>query len=497
MEFVLNQNADGLVDPAVSLWTSWEVAPDHSKVSWTLREGVQFHNGWGEMTAEDVVFSFNNAMQEGTRFYGVQEMPWMGESKVTGKYTGEMAFKSVNPRWLIRLSDIQTHQPWIISKRLYDEKGEDAAVTEMVGSGPYRVLSYSSRDRVQLEAVEHWRVVPKSKSFDVVEILEPLAFQAAFLTGEVDIAPIPNSLIKDTLARTPGATFRPIGRPTTQTMHFTGNFWLKGELKNREGTSQFPRPAYAEALANPDKFPWIGDIDDPASMERALKVRTAMIMATDQEKIVRNIFDGFGTTVAAQLGFQPTDQYWKEEWNLPAYDPEGAKALLAKAGFPNGFSFPMFIPADVAPDIVPEAGFAVAQMWREIGLNPVIDNGTYSGGRDRRFDGADNIPRLHLIATGDLDGERGEGMGRTNTWYSTELPREILDILERNVLEPDQQKRIENNVLGQDFISKWRLFLPLAVKSNHYVFRPGIIDYQPVFTMAGRLGSVWTVEVRR
>jgi ABC-type transport system substrate-binding protein len=497
MEFVLYQNEEGLIDPAVSLWTAWDVAPDNSKVSWTLREGVQFHNNWGEMTAEDVVFSFNNAIEEGTRFYGVQEIPWMGESKTTGKYTGEMSFAEVNPRWVIRLSDAQTHQPWIISKKLYDEKGEDEALTHMVGSGPYTVTSYASRDRVELEAVDHWRVVPKTKFFEVVEIAEPLVFQAAFLTGEVDIAPIPSNLIKDTLARTPGATFRPIGRPTTQTIHYTGNFWLKGELLNREGTSQFPRPAYAEALAAPEKFPWIGNIDDPESMERARKVRVAMTMATDQESIVRNVFDGFGTAHSAQLGFLPGDPYWKDEWDVPAYDPEGAKALLAEAGYPDGFSFPMFIPVDVAPDIIPEAGYAVAQMWRDIGLDPVIDASAYGAARDRRFDGQDNIIRLHLIATGDLDGERGEGMGRVNTWYSTELPREILDTLGDNVLEPDQLKRIQNNMAGQDFISKWRLFNPLAVISYNYMFRPEILDHQQQISMSSRLNSMWTVEVKR
>lgn len=497
MEPVLGQNAEGLIDPAVSLWNEWEVAPDNSKVSWTLREGVEFHNGWGEMTAEDVVFSFTNAMQEGTLFYGVQEFPWMGESKTTGTYTGEMSFKEVNPRWVIRLSDAQTHQPWVISKKLYDEKGEEAALTEMVGSGPYKVTSYASRDRVELEAVEHWRVVPKTKNFGIVEIAEPLVFQAAFLTGEVDIAPIPNNLIKDTVARTPGATFRPIGRPTTQVMHYTGNFWLKGELLNREGTTQFPRPAYAEALAAPESFPWIGDIDDPESMERARKVRVAMTMATDQESIVRNVFDGFGTAHSAQIGFQPGDGYWKDEWDVPGFDPEGAKALLAEAGYPNGFSFPMFIPVDVAPNIIPEAGYAVAQMWRDIGLDPVIDASAYGAARDRRFDGQDNIIRLHLIATGDLDGEKGEGMGRVNTWYSTELPREILDILAENVLEADQLKRIENNMIAQDFISKWRLFNPLAVVSNHYMFRPEILDYHRVPSMGSRINTLWSVEVRR
>ena len=100
---------------------------------------------------------------------------------------------------------------------MVDELGEDKAIDHMIGTGPYEATKWTAHDRVDLEAVpNHWRVVPKNERFSVVEIGEPLAMQAAFLTGEVDIVGLPNSLSKDTLARTPGATFKPIGRPDTQ-----------------------------------------------------------------------------------------------------------------------------------------------------------------------------------------------------------------------------------------------------------------------------------------
>jgi len=499
MEMPLFQNADGIVDANVSLWTSWTIAPDQSKVSWTLREGVQFHGGWGEMTAEDVVFSHNNANHsEDTRFYGYGDNAWMGEMRVTGKYSGEMDFKEFNPRWAIRLSNVQDHQPWIIPKRMVDELGEDKAIDHMIGTGPYEVKKWVAHDRVDLEAMSsHWRVVPKNERFSVIEIGEPLAMQAAFLTGEVDIVGLPNSLIKNTLARTPGATFKPIGRPDTQMIHYTGNFWLKGTLHDRtEGTVEFPRPAYKEALDNPGKFPHVGNIDDPEDMQRALKVRIAMTKAIDRESIVRNVFDGFGTTTGTQFGFRPIDASWKAEWDPPAYDPVAAAAELRAAGIPEGFEFPVFFPS-TARTISDEAAFAAAAMWREVGLNPVIDNGTYASGRDRRFDGRDNIIRMHHIYTGDLDGQRGEGMGLVQTWYSTELPRSLLDILNKNNTEPDQAKRINNNQIGQDYLSKWRLFLPLAVISQHYMYRPEIVRHSQHFTMSSQFMAPWTVEVSR
>ena len=64
-DYPLSMNAADEVDPTVSIWDSWTVSQDGLKVSWTVRPGVQFHQGWGEVTAEDIAFSFNNANREG------------------------------------------------------------------------------------------------------------------------------------------------------------------------------------------------------------------------------------------------------------------------------------------------------------------------------------------------------------------------------------------------------------------------------------------------
>ena len=73
-DYPLSINAADEVDPTVSIWDSWTVSQDGLKVSWTVRPGVQFHQGWGEVTAEDIAFSFNNANREGSRFYGLTSL---------------------------------------------------------------------------------------------------------------------------------------------------------------------------------------------------------------------------------------------------------------------------------------------------------------------------------------------------------------------------------------------------------------------------------------
>jgi len=493
VDYPLFIDKDNLSDPDISLWTSWEVASDLSKLSFTVREGVQFHNGWGEMTADDVAFSYNAAIREGSRFYGLTSLDWLDRIEATGKFTGEMIFKEFNPLWVQIVSNASTHQPWIASKRVFDEKGEIGGLDTAIGTGPYKAISWAANERIVLQATgDHWRVVPKIETFEVVEIPEPLAMQAAFLTGEVDIAPIPNSMIKDTFASLPGSTIERIGKLDNQTIHFTGNYWLKGPLTHRSDSSaQFPREGYT-----PDAdHPWIGDIDDPESMERALKVRTAMIMAVDRDSILRNIFDGFGVPEATWTGFMPDDPQWKPEWAMPAYDPDGAKVLLAEAGYADGFSFEFFAPSGVKT-INDEAAFAAAQFWREIGLDPQIDNGTYASGRDRRFDGVDNIVRMHHIFTGDLDREKAQGLGNVQAYHGHELPRDILEIALSNRTEKDYSTRIQNNVALTDYITSWRLFLPLSATSTNYMVGPKVIDWVPHLNTQPFFLAPWTVEIK-
>lgn len=259
--------------------------------------------------------------------------------------------------------------------------------------------------------------------------------------------------------------------------------------------AQFPRPAYAEALANPDKYPWIGNIDDPTSMERAKNVRIALSMAVDEDAILANIFDGFGIPISTQKGFKPSHAVWKDAWAKPSFDPEGAKALLAANGFPNGFEFEFFAPTGVGT-ISHEAGQAVAQYWQDIGLSVTVDAGTYASRRDDRFDGVDNIIRMHHVFTGKIDMLRCDGLGINNVYEGHELHQDILDICLRNGPEPDKAKRIANNALVQDYISEWRLYLPISAKANNYMIGPNIADWRPHTNTQPFFIAPWTVVVK-
>ena len=186
VDYPLSINAADEPDPAVSIWDSWTVSQDGLKVSWTVRPGVQFHQGWGEVTAEDIAFSFNNANREGSRFYGLTSLDWFDRMEALDDRSGVMYLLKDNPLWILQISNASTHNVWIVSKKLFDERGEEGGADTAIGTGPYQVRAWATNDRVLLEATEeHYRVVPLSKTFEVIEISEPLAKQAAFLTAKL------------------------------------------------------------------------------------------------------------------------------------------------------------------------------------------------------------------------------------------------------------------------------------------------------------------------
>ncbi|MDP2948913.1 MAG: ABC transporter substrate-binding protein, partial [Chloroflexota bacterium] len=129
-----------------SLAVAWKLAPDLSKVTLTLRQGVQFHKGWGEMTAEDAVWSINDAngavTKESIHGQAGDFAPIFGAAKVVSKYEMELSITNFDPRWDSNFLNHAGQALSILSKRLYDEKGADYARENIVATGPFQVREW-------------------------------------------------------------------------------------------------------------------------------------------------------------------------------------------------------------------------------------------------------------------------------------------------------------------------------------------------------------------
>ena len=167
----LDRNVNGL------LAESWEISEDF--LTWTIKinQGVQFHKGYGEMTAEDVVWS----MQQ----WGLSKHPRAGQlttfwedregSEIVDDYTikvntGEPVVGVIAERWHSIPGGAST---FIASKKQTEELGVDEASTQMAATGPWEIVDHKTGEFWKMEAVEdHWRHTPAFAEFIMWEIPE-------------------------------------------------------------------------------------------------------------------------------------------------------------------------------------------------------------------------------------------------------------------------------------------------------------------------------------
>ena len=509
-ENLLRVDANGNYDPDNSIARSFEVAPDNTSITFQLRDDVMFHQTpggteVGGMTAHDVAWSFNNSGRADSIFYRAGSVrDWMGDFDEDGNrttepfdviddYTVRLNWRTGKflPWWVTNLSQTSSADPWITSKTLVDQLGEAKASQVPVATGPYRAANWSVGERMDLVAVEgHWRQTPAVKNFVVLELREPQTVLAAFKIGQIDFAPIPNSLLGEALDATPGSRRQAVGQSQMGCINFTGNYW---QMKNNNpdssgfGETIFPREGF-----NPENA-WVGDPRDADSMEQARKVRRALILAIDREAIRDELFGGFGGIQGSAVnGWGPDSPGWKTDWERN-FDPDEARALIAEAGYGDGFDIPLFVPSD-HPRVNPEAGRAIAQMWNDVGANVDLDVSAYAAARPRRFNGVDDIPWYHCgtIRPGLEDRPFDGGMGPTSTFRGFEVEDHMVPLYFANFTEPDRQKRIENNIMINDYVlGQWELQTAFVADIPHYAVGPRIGEWvthsidAPIFTGAG------------
>ena len=339
---------------------SWSV--DDDQVTWTfkLEEGVEFHDGWGEMKAEDVIWSIQEFAAEGSFSGGVAQIRrlWLnpeGFVEALDDYTIEV--NTGVPGWdmLTWINSPAASGTWVISKAQVDELGGDEANSQAAGTGPWRMADNVTDDYWHFEGLaDHWRKPPEFAELYFRVIPEEATRIANFQTGQIDIfAASPDSI--PTLAEIPDTKFMSQAGSSESHLGIYG-MWHEyvGTDKEREGWD--PDAPYISPTADPTTEEW----------ERARKVRQAMGMAIDREKLVSELLRGEGAPLS-MWGWASFAHRADPSW-VWEYNPEKAKELLAEAGYPDGFEVELTPSIRGAPAEV-EACEAVADMWQDVGIN--------------------------------------------------------------------------------------------------------------------------------
>ncbi len=417
---------------------SWDISSDSQTWTFHIRKGVQFHKGFGEMTVEDVVFSHRQIAdsEKHARSANAKEMFFAenGSQTTSDDYT-----------WVVDMGQPFSEVPiyeligtpravgaWIVSKKQWDEDGEEEANFNTAATGPWEIDEAKTGEFWRMKAVEdHWRVTPAFAELIFMEIPEESARVAGFKTGNLDTFVMALDSIPE-VESVKGATLMQVPNAVQAGINFYGQLYMPA--RDGDGESW---PAY-----NPDN-PWVSPNSDITSPEwaTARTVRLAMAIAIDRKAIVRNLLQGFGRPITLKdwMGFEDRLPSPEETW---PYDPARAKSLLADAGYPDGFKATLTTAIRGAPSEV-EACEAVAQYWDAIGIDVDFQNVPYGTYRPtavaRTYEGMSchNVgPRLSPIQG------MASFLNSGNFSWGSEHPitEELIPMAQKSVLPADRIK---------------------------------------------------------
>jgi peptide/nickel transport system substrate-binding protein len=347
---LVQMDADSRMIPGIA--TSWTPLDDKTW-EFKLRRGAKFHDG-SELTAEDVAFSINRVPTVPN-----SPGPFSAYTKaITGiqivdPYT--IRFKTAAPHPLMP-NDMSTI--YIVSKKVATGASTEDfnAGKAAIGSGRYKLVKYANGERVDLERNDaYWGEKPAYEKVTFKIIKNEPARMAALLSGDVDAIEQP-----------PTADIARLKNDT--------KFTLTSKISHRIIYFNFDHLSRVS--------PFITAKDGKPLEKNPLldtRVRRAISKAINRPAIAERVMEGqaipSGQLVSEKLfGHNPA-------LKAEVYDPEGAKKLLAEAGYPNGFNLTIHGPSGryVNDEKIVQA---VAQMLSRVGIAAKVETapmGPYSG----------------------------------------------------------------------------------------------------------------------
>jgi peptide/nickel transport system substrate-binding protein len=323
---LLEWDKDLQIQPALA--ESFEVNDDATSYTFTLRQGVQFHNGQ-EMTAKDVKYSLDMAPKPPPPGVEVAFLANIASVEAVDDYTVTITMSKPDPT-LPGVIAWARYTP-IVPDGVFDQIN---VLSEGIGTGPYRLVEYVSNDRVVYTANEnYWKAgVPCIKDLTLKILTDEQSRVAALRSGEID-----------------GATLSADVASTLENDE---------SLQILEGLFAAPRVIQFNTK---EDVPW-----------RDARVRQAINLVVDRQEIIDNVYGGKAElTGAIPPGYG--------DWPLPAEklqaayanDLERAQALMQEAGFEGGFD--VTLQAIAAPRDYTQIAEIVRERLKPLNINVTVE----------------------------------------------------------------------------------------------------------------------------
>ena len=451
----------------------WEASTDAKTWKVWLREGVQFHHDYGEFTARDVVHSWQRTTEEG---FSSDAGSWIRlvdtaeDFEVIDNHT--IVFNLLRPELdFVFYGSTRNGTMFMISKEQWDRVGIEGIRIKPAGTGPWVLREWNKGVSMVYDRVEnHWRKTPDFREAEIRWVREEATRLASLLVGEITMTDLSRDIQKRAIS---AGMQRSIGsEPQSALQGYWMGLWGEGK--------------YADAAQRPDT---------PFADKN---VRAAMLMAVNRDELNEELFDGRGEISSVSYSYRSFPSYdtgWDERAEeLYRYDPVAAKALLADAGYPDGFDVTLLdIPWTGWPEYVPMVE-ATALYWEAVGLNVKIEEIEYNRVREKMRNedkdwAEDNVffffppwfmsPRPFQISYSYYSGDSGVLKLFTDTRID-EAYEELLtttDLDRRYELE-----RLVDEVVFADFGDLTLFYIPFEIVFDSDVI--AVYDFPGVYTDA-------------
>lgn len=330
-EGLVKPNSDGEMIPAVA--EKYTLSEDGTTYTFTLREGVKFHNGQ-TVTAEDVVYSINRcaAVPEG------QEKPLVAAFSAV-KSVEALDEKTVAVTIAQRDLEFISYMTAAIIPADYENQD-----TAPVGTGPFKFVSRTPQQDFVMERFEDYWGAPAwldKVTYKICENADALVMNLN--GGSIDLC-----------------------------AHLTSAqaSQLNQSFQVLEGTMNLVQAIYLNNQAKP--------FDNQM-------VRQALCYAIDRQGIMDMVADGHGTAVGSSIYPAFAKYFLPELVDKYPHDVAKAKELLAQAGYPDGFDMTISVPNNYQPHM--DTAEVVAEQLREAGINVTIQPVEWSTWLDTIYNG--------------------------------------------------------------------------------------------------------------
>jgi peptide/nickel transport system substrate-binding protein len=400
-------------------------------VEFKLKPGQMFTDGYGEMTTEDVKFSFERfavAPVDGKESPYKADWVELKAVEIVDKYAGRIVLN--RPRASLFAVALADGSGCIVSKKAVLERGI-AYNLKPVGSGPMMLVSLERQRQAVLKRNPAY-LGPRSGFEEVVVrfVQDPKTTELALRAGEIDFASLPPSQ-SETLAKVSG---------------------LKVE--------------HQPGIANV----WMGiNIEKPPFTD--IRVRRAVRMALDVDQMLLAGYDGKAAR-ANCLVMPEVVGYWKDA-PAPKRDVAGAKKLLAEAGMPNGFKTRITV---LNQPVYQTMALVAQALLKDVGITVEIeglDGGAFFA--SGKGDTGKNLDMFIIRFNGKLDPNflaqwfvsSQVGVWNWQRWASPEYDA----LFDQAAVELDVSKRAALMVQAQKLMEESAAFIWLTYDVSYFVSR--------------------------